>query len=225
MSLTEIAALMRQHVVAVSVVLVVAAGTAITFKSTPPTYQESATVILTSPRLMLYSSNESLITTSEVMTRWMMGMQGQQQVRQAGATGAFHVAMVNLYNEQYPNYYRPFVTVTATSHDPGEVHHTFATVTRLLSDDLAARQAQQRVPPNDRITEHNVGDTGPVIQPGSPKRTFAALVLLTTVAVFMVSSFLDRHPIRLRGPLRSSRYGTSDSVARARPAAHGRLDR
>ncbi len=207
MSLDELVALLRRHMIAAMVVVVLAVGAAYTFKRTPLTYGESATMILTVPKSLAnpnpYATfDEPLITTSGVVALSMMGAQSLQKVRAAGAVGTYNVALVNLYNEQYPNYGEPSVTVTATAHDPAAAHNTFAIVIRLFQDNLAARQAQQGVPPHDRIGAHEAGDTGPMLASGSRKRVFAGLTVLTIVAVFSVCIFLDRHPVLLRDLMR-----------------------
>jgi hypothetical protein len=201
-NLPEILALIRRHVVAVLLVLAVAAGVAYNIKSTPPTYQQSVTAVFIGPPSTAFPNpyaafNSALLTTAEVMTRFLMGPQGQQQVRVAGGTSDFAAALVNLYNEQYPNYSQPYVQISAASQDPGAAHSTFQVVTRLLVQDLAASQAQQGVPMQGRVRIHLTGDTGLLAQPGSSKRTFAGLLLLTIVAVLFVATFLDKHPVRL----------------------------
>ncbi len=218
---------MRRHVFAVAVVLVVAVSLAYSVKRTPATYQESATVVLTAPLSAVdpnpYDSySGTLITTAEVLSRWIMGVQGQQQVRDAGATGTFNVALVNLYNLEYPNYSDPYVTVTATAGDPATAHSTFAIVARVLKDDLAAREVQGGVAPVNRIGMYAAADTGPVEQTGTPKRAFAGLIALTVATLLLVLMFLDRHPIRPRALLRSRRRSAPDPVARA--AARARPD-
>jgi hypothetical protein len=189
----------------VMVVVVIAVGTVYTFKHSPLTYQESATMVLTPPRSVVnpnpYNSfGDSLITTGGLVAVFMMGPQGQQKVRATGAAGDYSVALVNLYNQQYPNYSEPYVTVSATAQDPATTHSTFVAVTRLFNNDLAARQAG--VPLIDRITAQEVGDTGPLIQSGSQKRTLAGLAVLTIIVGFFLLTFLDRHPVRLRGLVR-----------------------
>jgi hypothetical protein len=206
----ELAALMRRHVVAVMVVLVLAASVGYMLRHTQPSYEETATMILATPDSAANPNpynvfSVSLIDTGDVMVRTLMGPQGQQQVRAAGATGTFDVALVNLYNEEYPNY-QPYITVIGISQDPAEAHHTFAIVSKVLSDNLAAAQAKQGVPPVDRITGTIVGDTGPLVQSGSSKREYVIFVVLTIIAVFTVALFLDRHPFRLRRTYLTRRY-------------------
>ena len=202
MSLAELAALARRHAVAFTMVLVFAAGTAYTFKHTPPTYGEAATFVLKAPGSGPYSTyGGPLINTGEVVAEWMMGPQGQQQVHQDGTTDAFDVALVNYSNQEYPYYRAPYFTVSASAHDPVTTHRAFTTVSRVFNDYLAAWQ--ESVPPDKRITVGVIGDTGPVIERGSSIRSFAGLLVLTIVIAFLVFRFLDRHPLRLRGhPLR-----------------------
>jgi hypothetical protein len=201
-SLPEIPALIRRHAVAVLLVLAVAMGVAYSIKRTPPMYQESATAVFLAPPSRAYPNpyaafNSTLLTTAGVMVLFLMGPQGQEQVRAAGGTSGFSVSLVNLSNEQYPNYSQPYVQIGATSQDPAAAHSTFLVVARLLAQDLATSQAQQNVPTYFQIGIHLAGDTGPLIQPGSSKRTFAGLLVLTIVTVLFVAAFLDKHPVRL----------------------------
>jgi hypothetical protein len=206
MSFLEIAALMRRHLLAVTFVFVLAAAVLYDFKSTPPMYQESATVVFTAPSSVAnpnpYSSfGGDLITTGEVMIRTLMSPAGQQRVREAGGTADFGVGLVNLYNQEYPDYSDPYATMSVTSVNPSAVHLTFAVVARQLAGILASRQAQAKVPPHNRITAHVIGDTGVTALRGSSKRTYAGVVLLTVVTAFMVSIWLDRRRGR-RGGIR-----------------------
>jgi hypothetical protein len=229
-TLPEIPALIWRHVVAVLLVLVVAAGVAYSIKRTPPTYQESATAVFIAPPSTEFpnpyaSFNSSLITTAEVMTRFIMGPQGQQQVRAAGGTAKFAVSLVNLYNQQYPNYSQPYAQISATSTNPAAVHNTFLVVTRLLVHNLAESQAQQNVPAHTRVSIHPAADAGPLVQPGSSKRTFAGLLVLTIVAVLFVAAFLDKHPVRLV-PFKSLLRPTAQGLpGRSRPAGAAAFER
>src|SRR5260370_26090691 len=127
----------------------------------------------------------------------MMSPRGQEKARGAGATSAFNVALVNTYSQQYPNYSEPYVTVSASGNDPAEAHRTFAVVSGLFAGDLVALQAQEGTAPIHRIGAHIIGDTGPVAQSGSPKRTYAGLALLTIVAVVVGAQFFFLYPGRL----------------------------
>lgn len=229
MSLLELAALARRHVLAVAMVFLVAAGTAYAFKHTPPSYQESATLVFTLPESgsnpnPYAAESESLITTGGIMVQWLMSAQAQQQVRAAGATGDFDAALFNSSNLEYPDYAEPYVTVSATAQDPVAAHDTFAVVTQVFNDDLEARQAQEDVPPDARITVRVIGDSGPLPQQGSRARSFAGLLLLTIVTAYLAARFLDRHPVRLPGLRRSPGHSTRGPAPRdplAGPAHHG----
>jgi hypothetical protein len=198
----EIAALLRRHVVAVLVVAAIAAGVAYSIKRAPLTYQESATVYFTGPTSAANPNpyvtfSDALVEAAGTVAIIAMSPQGQQQVRAAGGTTAYDVALVNSYNLEFPLYGTPAVTVTSTSQDPTAVHQTFTSVTKVLERDLAERQAQVGVAPAHRIGIHIVNDTGPVALVGSSKRVFAGLLVLTIIAALFVASFLDRHRLRL----------------------------
>jgi hypothetical protein len=198
----ELGALARRHLVAVTMIFLLAGGVAYSFKHAPPTYQESATLVLTSHG----GSNrygDSLIATAGIMVNWTTGVQGQQELRQAGVASGFNVALVNIYDQEYPNYPYPFVTVSASAQDPVVAHRMFAIGVQLFDSELLARQVKQGVLPQNLITALSVGDSGPVILRGSRVRSFAGLLLLTTVVAFLTLTLLDRHPIRPRGLLRA----------------------
>jgi hypothetical protein len=211
MSLLEIAALMRRHFLAVMVVFVLAAAVLYDFKTSPRLYQESATVVFIAPSSLAnpnpYSSfGGSLITAGEVMIRLLMSPQGQQRVREAGGTADFNVALVNLYNQEYPDFGDPYAILSAAADNPAAAHATFVVVARQLLGILASRQARYGVAPHSRVTAHLVGDSGPVVQQGSSKRAYAGVFLLTIVAAFMVAISLDRRRGR-RGGARRARQG------------------
>lgn len=205
MSPRELIALVRRHVIAVAVVLLVAGGTAYTFKHTPPTYTESGTVVLTMPKPNSYtvSYGTTMINTAEIAVNWLKGVTGQREARQAGVTNSFDVALVNFSNQEYPYYAVPYITISASAQDPATAHQQFTTVTRILNDYLALHQRQDGVSRYYWISASVNGDTGPLLQQGSRIRTFAGLLVLTIVTIYVVAAFLDRHPIRPRTILRS----------------------
>jgi hypothetical protein len=198
MTVGEIAALVRRHWVAAGVVLVLAAAALYTVKSSPPSYQESSTVTFIAPKFKFFpnpydsDSDYPLIITNEIMARIMMSPQTQRLVQAAGGTGDYTVAPVNLYNQQFPDYGVPEATITTTASSPEAAHSTYLIVARQLASRLAVMQA--KVKPASRIVVNVAGDSGPIIQVGSPKRAYAGLILLTLVAFFMLAIFLDRHP-------------------------------
>ena len=171
-------------------VFLVAAATAYSFKHTPPTYRENATVALTAPDARPYTSDgATLLTTGEVVVNWIMGPQGQRQIRQAGVADGFDVELMNFANQEYPYYTEPYLTVSASAQDPAAAHRAFAIVTKIVSDHLAVLQRQQGVSPHNRISASVIADTGPLIQQGSNKRSFAGLLLLTIVVAYLAARF------------------------------------
>ena len=202
MSLPEIAGLLRRHVLAVLAVLVLAAGIAYTFKHTAPTYSETATMVFVPPVSTLHpnpfeATSATLISAAGAISVDAMSPQGQQQVLQAGGTAQIDVQLLNSYDLEYPNYSNPYLTLTTTSADFTAVPRTFTVLTKLLTNDFTAQQARDNVTPVNRIRIVLAGDTGPLVEQGSSKRVLGALAILTMVAVFAVTSFLDRHPVRL----------------------------
>jgi hypothetical protein len=203
MTLREIAGLMRRHLLAATVVLMLVAGTGYCIKSTSPMYSEGATVVFTVTDAMANAHLSGqlispLIATEVMMTQVLMSPAAQDQVRAAGGTAQFELAPVNFYSMQYPDYAEPSATLTTASQRPADVQRTFRVVLRLLGQRLAAIQAQAGVPPRHRIRTFLIGDTGPIVQPGSPMRVFAGLAVLAVVALFTVTGFLDRRRRRRR---------------------------
>jgi hypothetical protein len=198
MTVGEIAALVRRHWVAAGVVLVLAAAALYTIKSSTPSYQESSTITFIAPKFKFFpnpydsDSDYPLIITDEIVARAMMSPQSQSLVQAAGGTGDYTVAPVNLYNQQFPDYGVPEAAITTTASSPEAAHSTYVIVARQLANRLAVMQA--KVKPASRIVLNTAGDSGPIIQSGSPKRSYAGLMLLTLVAFFMLAIFLDRHP-------------------------------
>lgn len=199
MTLREIASLMRRHLLAVTVVLLIGVGIVYGIGRTPPIYSRSATVVFMANNSPAGSHSNSsfinpLVATEVMMTQILTNPLAQSQVRAAGGTASFEFVPFNLYSLQYPDYGEPVATLTTTSQRPADVQRTFTVVLRLLGQRLAAMQTQAGVPQRSRIQDYLTGDTGPVTQPGSAKRVFAGLALLIVVAVFMVAKYLDRHP-------------------------------
>jgi hypothetical protein len=225
-SLGQIVALMRRHLVAVVAILVLTAGVAWHIKHTSPPYSESATVIFTPPAVNPYSSFSSypsaLLSTAEVMTETMLGAESQQKVREAGGIADVTIGLVNFNNEQFPYYGDPYVTVTATATDPATAHRTFEIVMLSFQRLVTERQVQAGAIPVSFITTHVVGDTGPVAEAGSQKRVFAGLIVLAIMITFLVLIFLDRHPIWPGNRRRLARHSLSSArfrVLRKQPSA------
>ena len=125
------------------------------------------------------------------MTKILASPQAQRQIREAGGTADVGMQLTNLYNEEYPDYGEPLAMLTTASQSPADAHRTFVIAARLLDHLLAARQAQAGVSPGKRIFAQIVGDTGPIVQAGSPKRALGGLALLTAVAAAMGWSLID----------------------------------
>jgi hypothetical protein len=197
MSPRAISAQKRLRLAAVVVAIVLAAGVGYDIKSAPPTYLESATVIFTLPKFWASSYTyswlaPSVITSGEAMTQILTSPQSQHRIREAGGTADYNLVLINLYNEDHPNYSRPLATLTAASPSAADAHRTFTAAARLLGHLLAVQQAQAGVAPRNRISAQIIGDTGPIAAAGSPKRTLAGLALLAVVGVSLLWGFLGR---------------------------------
>jgi hypothetical protein len=193
-----------RHWLAMLGVLVVAAVPAFSIWHSPDTYHEDAVVVLTARDSLSIDNpyptvSQSLVTTSAVMVEDLMSPHSQALVRKEGGTAEFSLALVNYYNQDYPNYSYPFATLTVQSAALPALHRTFTEVLQVLRRRVAQRQADVR--PQSRISIAVVGATGPVSQPGSRKRSLATLGLLAAIASGLMYRFLDRHPrLRIRGP-------------------------
>lgn len=189
--------LRRPKLYALVWVLILAAISAHGVVRDPESYLESGLVVLSTQKASAaiynpYSTvGQSLITTSAAMVESLTSPQSQTLVRKAGGAAEFSLTLVNFYNQDYPEYADPLATLTAQSADPVAAHRTFKAVLDVLRRLLAERQVGVR--PLDRVSIQVVGDTGPVIQAGSLKRSLAAFGLLTVIAVGMLTRFFDRH--------------------------------
>jgi len=178
----------RLRLALVVTALVLAAGAGYDIEISPPTYLESATVELYLPKAQsapnaYYIYAPSLITSSEVTVQILMSPAAQRQISAAGRGASVSLALVNLYNEEYPDYGFPLATMTAASPVAANAHRAFVVAARMLGLVLAVRQEQAGVPPRDRISAHILGDSGPIIQTGSHARVFGGLAVLTAIAV------------------------------------------
>lgn len=195
MSLREMAALTRRHLLAMMVVLALAVGAGLDLKSSPIMYSEAATVVFTVSGSMGGPDapfRPSLITTEMLMTETLLSPQARNWVGARGGASQFKLVPFNLYSMQYPNYAEPLASLTATSPSRDGASRTFRAVFDTLTRRLASMQARAGVPRPGRIKTYLAGDTGPVAVPGSRARTFGGLALLAVMAAFMVANFLDR---------------------------------
>ncbi len=188
---------------AVVSMLFLAAGLIYDIASSPPVYAESASVIFSLPKsnngakaYLIFVS--SLISSGQAMSQILMSPQTQRRISEAGGQAYVSLALVNLYDEEYPNYGLPLATLTTSSTAAANVHETFVIAARELGRLLAGWQARMGVEPQHRITAEVVGDTGPVVQAGSSTRVSAGLAVLALVGIAALWRFIDRRRARHR---------------------------
>jgi hypothetical protein len=214
-SVRQLVALAGRHVFAVCLILLVTAGLAIVFRYTQPVYEETATVALEPGSFFSvkplnanqdFSLNSTLINTCELLAIHLSGPQGASQLRQVGVTDKFAISVVNDSNEDAPSYPYPDLSVSATGGSPGTTHHQFIESMQVISLNIADFQVGNRISPKDRLAIYTLSDSGPVSQRGSLIRTYAALIFLALVAMFLICRFLDRHS-RVPMPFSRTRSG------------------
>jgi hypothetical protein len=193
----------RLRLILVVATLLLAAGAGYDIKVSQPRYLESATVELSLPKARnapdsYYMFAPSLIASSEVMVQILMSPSAQRQIGAVGRDTSVSLALVNLYNEEYPDYGVPLATLTAVSPVAADAHRTFVAATRVLRLLLTTRQRQMGVPPRERISAWILGDSGPVIQTGSRARVFGGLALLTAIAAGLAWNGAGRRGTRAR---------------------------
>lgn len=188
---------------AVVAVLFLAAGIRYDIASSSPVYAESASVIFSLPKsnngakaYIIFVS--SLISSGEAMSQILMSPQSHRQISEAGGQAYVSLALVNLYDEEYPNYGLPLATLTTSSTVAANVHETFMIAARELGRLLAGWQARMGVQPRNRISAEVIGDTGPVVQSGSSRRVSAGIVVLALVGISALWRFIDRRRARHR---------------------------
>jgi hypothetical protein len=183
----------RLRLALVVATLLLAAGVGYDIGISPPMYLESALVEFSLPKTLnapnapnapnaYYMFAPSLITSGEVMVQILNSPSAQRQIGAAGRGANVSLALVNLYNEEYPNYGVPLATLTAASPVAADARRTFVVAARVLGRLLAARQEQAEVAPRERVSAHILGDSGPIIQTGSHARVFGGLALLAAIA-------------------------------------------
>jgi hypothetical protein len=193
MSILEGAVRKHRHLAVIAVVLL-AAGVGYDISKTPAMYLDSATVIFSIPKSetapnAYVSFTPSVIASGAAIAQIMMNPQSQRRIRAAGGTGDYDLALVNLYNEDYPNYSDPAATLTSESLSPAVALRTFKVAAGLLDRLLRVRQAQAGVSSRNLISARIIGNTGPLVQAGSPKRVYGGLALLTVLALSGVRRF------------------------------------
>ena len=105
---------------AMLLVWVVAAGVGYDLMKLPPSYLESATVMLSLPKSesspnAYYTYAIPLITSTQAMAQELTSPQAERQISEAGGSGHVDLQLVNLYSEQYPDYGVPLATLSAAS--------------------------------------------------------------------------------------------------------------
>jgi hypothetical protein len=164
---------------------IVAATAGLAILRSRPVYTETATVIFTLPStspVETYGGQvNSLIATGSVVSQVVMGPQIAAHIKKAGGVASYDLAMVNLYNDDYPDFGYPEASLTVSSASAASTHQTFLIARRMLRLVLAGRQRQAGARPRRRIAASVIGDTGPVAEAGSRKRAMAGLVLLALV--------------------------------------------
>jgi hypothetical protein len=181
---------------AVAVVFFLAGDLGYDIVGTKPTYLESATVVFSLPRsarapdaYQMFAP--SLITSGLTMTQLMMSAQEQRTIQQAGGTGNVSMKLVNLYDEEYPNYGEPLAVLTSASLSPATAHRTFVIAANRLYQLITTWQDRVDVRPRHRISAQLIDDTGPVAQKGSQKRVLAGIAILAMVGVSVLWRFVD----------------------------------
>jgi hypothetical protein len=152
-----------------------------------PNYVESATVLFTmsatnSSTTVYTWQAAALISTGSVISQIIMSPQIKRKVALAGGSAAYSLTLVNLYNQDYPDYGYPEATLSVHSPDPASTHRTYLIAKRTLIETLASRQWQVGVPRGQRIVAEIANDSGPIPQTGSRKRALGGLLLLGLIA-------------------------------------------
>jgi len=158
----------------------------VSIERTRPVYVESATVLFALPASNGYSAlytwqGQSLIATGSVMSQIFMSPQIMSHIRKAGGTASYDLELVNLYNQDYPDYSYPEATLTAYSPRAANTRLTYLIALRTLTGLLARRQVQAGAPPGDRIVIRVADNVGPVAESGSRPRSVFGLLLLAMV--------------------------------------------
>ncbi len=187
----------RLRLALVVATLLLAAGVGYDIGTSPPMYLESATIEFSLPKTLnapnaYYMFAPSLITTGEVMVQILNSPSAQRQIGAAGRGASVSLALVDLYNEEYPDYGAPLATLTAASPVAADARRTFVVAAHLLGRLLAARQEQAGILPRYRISAQILGDSGPIIQTGSRARVFGGLALLAAIAAGLAWSGAGR---------------------------------
>jgi hypothetical protein len=175
------------RIAALTLTVAIIGGLAVHIERKRPNYVESATVLFSMPAANNSTTGYTwqagaLISTGSVISQIVMSPQIEHEVAQAGGTAAYSLRLVNLYNQDYPDFGYPEATLSVHSSDPVSTHRTYLIAKRRLIETLASRQKQAGARRGDRIVVQVTDDSGPIPQTGSRKRALGGLLLLGLVA-------------------------------------------
>jgi hypothetical protein len=208
-SVRQLAALAGRHAFAVCLILLMTVGVAIDFIYTQSGYLDTATVALEPKSFMRvepvdanqnFLQNSSLIITCQLLVMRLSGPQGEAQLHQAGVTGDFAVSVVNSSNLDTPSYANPDLSVSVAARSPDTTHDQFIEAMRVIAADIADLQTDNHFSAQDRFVMYTLSDSGPISQRGSLIRSYAALIFLSMVAIFLTCRFLDRRSRAVAAP-------------------------
>ena len=188
------------RITVLTLTVAITAGVGLHIERSRPNYVESATVLFTVPAAnsstTVYTWQAgALISTGSVISQIVMSPQIEHKVARAGGTAAYSLTLVNLYNQDYPDYGYPEATLSVHSPDQVSTHRTYLIAKRMLIEILASRQRQARVPRGHRIVAQVANDSGPIPRTGSRKRALGGLLLLGLVAASTGWSLTGRRRI------------------------------
>lgn len=125
---------------------------------------------------------QSLISTGSVISQVLDSQRLERAVTRAGGLATYNLALVNLYNQDYPDYGYPEATLSVRSADWASTRRTYLIAKRMLIQTLASWQARAGAPPDHRIAIKIADNSGPVTQARSRRRALGGLLLLGLVA-------------------------------------------
>ncbi len=170
---------------------------------TRPDFAESATVLFSMPfkeSAAVYTLRaDSLIATGSVISQIVMSGRTRDRIAAAGGTASYDVALVNLFNQDYPDFSYPEATLTVTSPDPAATQRTYLVVKHTLTAVLARWQRQAGARPAGAIRARFIDDSGLVVQKGSRKRALAGLLAIALLAYGTTVSVITRVTTSRRG--------------------------
>ena len=144
--------------IAVTAMLIIAAGATYDIKTAPPIYSDGATVIFFVGRQLSGSAAGTPLTQSLITTEVMLAQ------TTAGAAGRIRIEAIpcNRSNLQYPDYAEQCATLTATAASPGAARQAFWLAYRGLLSRLKTLQVSAGAAPRSRIRASLAGISGPV---------------------------------------------------------------